>query len=175
MFGRWLYFQRNPDITAGTIEGFGKEIGKTGKLTDILMRSRSKKIRELKSLMEGNGLDDGINVLSGLNSNPLRYRTQFCSQFIDGYLKAIESLGELEYIFDARKLGENGEAFIKGQFKDLFIAKAEEVFNANPTLFKGFDKLDGTDKIFDADDFIELVNSKQFNIDHPIFNFIKIQ
>jgi len=47
-----------------------------------------------------------------------------------GYLKSIENINELNYVFDARKLNNNDVTFIKNQFKDLFTTKKTDIFNA---------------------------------------------
>lgn len=63
--------------------GFGSRIDGTNKFTDILTKGKPKFI-ELKSVKRGVGADDltdELNVLSGLNSNPLKNRTQFVDQF----------------------------------------------------------------------------------------------
>jgi hypothetical protein len=46
-----------------------------------------------------------------------------------GYLKSIENINELNYVFDARKLNNNDVTFIKNQFKDLFTTKKTDIFN----------------------------------------------
>ncbi|MCV6629602.1 MAG: hypothetical protein OIF50_07055, partial [Flavobacteriaceae bacterium] len=125
-----LTYIKKQRFTGADIVDFGKSIGRTKKRTDITMANPPPLYRELKSLKEGSdGLDDlAGDVMSGLNKNPLKYRKQFVDQFINGYLKEIGSLKDLEYIFEARKLGSNGAKFIKKQFKGLFLAKKEEIF-----------------------------------------------
>ena len=72
------------------------------------------------------------------------------------------------------KLPANAETFIKNQFKQLFLTKAEDIFNANPDLFKQFDRIGGG-KIRNFSEFETLINHQSFDINHPIFNFIKVE
>lgn len=127
---RYLY--NNKGIDVEQLIGFGSRIDGTTKFTDILKKGKPKFI-ELKSVKRGVGVDDltdELNVLSGLNSNPLKNRTQFVDQFVNGYMKSIKSLDELKYVFDLYKLGDGGEDFIKKQFKELFEKKADDIFDA---------------------------------------------
>ncbi|MDM1399054.1 hypothetical protein HX049_18180 [Myroides odoratimimus] len=127
---RYLY--NNKGIDVEQLIGFGSRIDGTTKFTDILKKGKPKFI-ELKSVKRGVGVDDltdELNVLSGLNSNPLKNRTQFVDQFVNGYMKSIKSLDELKYVFDLYKLGNGGEDFIKKQFKELFEKKADDIFDA---------------------------------------------
>ncbi len=66
------------------------------------------------------------------------------------------------------------EAAMKLKWKTVFTNKKTEVFEANPNLWKQFDRIGGG-KIEDIEDFIELLNHQSFNTNHPIFNFIKAQ
>ncbi len=169
-------FLKKKGYTAANIESFGAQIGSTGKLTDITTSSGILKYIELKSLKQGSdGLDDGLNVLSGLNANPLKYRTQFVSQFIDGYLTEITNLNQLNYVFEIRKLGANGETFIKNQFKDLFIAKAEDMFNnlGRPKMEQLF-LIEGIEEIENANQFKFLLNNNSAFRENAL-KFIKIE
>ncbi len=64
----------------------------------------------------------------------------------------------------------------KGAFKELFVAKADDIYNTSPSIFNQFDRIGGVKlKNKDLEDFIELVNHNTFNTNHQMFNFIKIR
>ena len=100
-------------------------------------------------------------------------KPQFKNQF-----KAYLQSGEFEYIFDKQKLildnVANPDIFVKGKFKSLISSNKKEFFEANPDLWKQYDRIGGG-KIEDIDDFIELIDHPSFNINHPIFDFIKTE
>ena len=173
-----LTYLKNKQYSITQIEGFGLQLGNTGKYGDITKINCCPKHIELKSLKQGQGLDDGLDVLSGLNATPLKNRTQFVDQFINGYLKKINTLDELNYVFEIRKLSANGETFIKNQFKELFIAKAEDMFeviwanqNLRGSLFDNVNEFDDVIKAQKRGVFNTWVN----NQDEILFKFIKVE
>ena len=83
------------------------------------------------------------------------------------YLKA--SINHFQYIINTRKASVDQ---VKGAFKELFVAKADDIYNTSPSIFNQFDRIGGG-KIEDLEDFIELVNHKTFNTNNQMFNFIK--
>ncbi len=90
-------------------------------------------------------------------------------QQLTTYLSSLNSIDELIYFFDAAKISDIG--IIKNRFKTVFKNNAEDIFNANQDLFKQFDRLDGTGKIDDWEDFLELVSDDNF-VNHPMLDFI---
>ena len=68
----------------------------------------------------------------------------------------------------------NTEAVLKELWKKVFENKATDIYNANPNLWKQFDRIGGG-KIRNLTDFENLRNHSTFDINHPIFNFIKSQ
>jgi hypothetical protein len=68
----------------------------------------------------------------------------------------------------------NNLADVKTMWQNVFKTRKTEMFNANPDLWKQFDRIGGG-KIEDVEDFIELVDHSSFKIDHPFFDFIKVQ
>lgn len=80
-------------------------------------------------------------------------------------------MSSLKYVFNG---GKATESQVKIAFKDLFQTKKTEIFNANPDLWKQFDRVGGG-KIEDIEDFIKLLNHSTFDVQHSMFNFIKVQ
>ena len=92
------------------------------------------------------------------------------TQFVR-YLQNTTDVKNLKYIFNGAKASESQ---VKSAFKALLTNKKTEVFEANPNLWKQFDRIGGG-KIRNLTDFENLLNHSTFNINHPIFNFIKSQ
>jgi hypothetical protein len=86
-----LTYLKKSGLTDDKIINLGGSIGITTKFTDIYvtLQDGTKVYRELKSYMKGaEGLNDaGGEVLSGLLNSPLKTRTAFTTQFIDGYFR----------------------------------------------------------------------------------------
>jgi hypothetical protein len=93
------------------------------------------------------------------------------TQFIR-YLENTSNLNDLKYVFNKAKASESQ---VKNAFKELLSIpeKKMEIFNANPNLWKQFDRIGGG-RIEDIEDFIELLNHSTFSINHPMFDFIKV-
>ena len=92
------------------------------------------------------------------------------TQFVR-YLQNTTDVKNLKYIFNGAKASESQ---VKSAFKALLTNKKTEVFEANPNLWKQFDRIGGG-KIRNLTDFENLLNHSTFDINHPIFNFIKSQ
>ncbi len=86
----------------------------------------------------------------------------FLLVFLRGRVSGRE-VNELKYIFNVNKAD---EATVKNAFKDLFIAKAEDMFN-NLGQAK-MQQLFGVDNISDFLDEIDDISS-------PIYDFIKVE
>lgn len=89
------------------------------------------------------------------------------TQFIR-YLQNTSNFADLKYVFNANKAS---EAIVKGKFKDLFILKAEEIYNSKPSLFNQLDRIGGG-KVSSPVDFVELTNHSTFTTNNILFNFI---
>ncbi|WP_028526293.1 hypothetical protein [Runella limosa] len=89
--------------------------------------------------------------------------TKFVNQFKQ-YLQSLSTTGndisKLKYVFNSKKVSEKE---VKDAFVKLFNTKAEEIFNANPSVFNN-DQF----KIFTVSD-LEKVTAT-----HPIFNFLTL-
>lgn len=134
-----IHYLKGKGFTANThVDALGANIGSTPKKTDLTMKpNNGAKYRELKSYKEGNGLQDvEDNVLTGLYATPLKNRPQFRSQFIDGYIKEIKSLSELEYIFESRKLGSGDITLLRTQFKDMIDTYRNSIWTNMTTELK---------------------------------------
>lgn len=133
-----IHFLRNQNWNATDhVEALGEALP-NGKYTDLTMRpsARPPKYRELKSYKEGSNLNDDNNVLSGLYASPLKNRTSFRGQFIDGYVPGWNNLADLEYVFEARKLQAGGEALVKDQFAELITTYRTQIFNNMTTTLR---------------------------------------
>ena len=89
------------------------------------------------------------------------------NQFIK-YLENSASLGEIKYVFNANKVD---ITTVKNAFKDLFIAKAEDLFkpiNQGGLGQAKMNQLFGVDNISDFLDDIDDISS-------PIYDFIKVE
>jgi hypothetical protein len=81
---------------------------------------------------------------------PLTAGSDDVDQFINGYLKNIKSIDDLEWKVGFDKLksswGTEGNALteMKKQWKSVFESKSDEIFNANPNLFNKLKLKDGT-------------------------------
>ncbi|MEX1003049.1 MAG: hypothetical protein WDZ35_13105, partial [Crocinitomicaceae bacterium] len=87
------------------------------------------------------------------------------------YFENSTNLNQVKYVFNGSKVTETQ---VKNAFRDLFVSKVDEIFEANPDIFKQFQKVGGGN-IENLDDFETLLNHESFNIDHPLFNFIICQ
>lgn len=76
------------------------------------------------------------------------------------------------YEFDKLKFSD-GDKIVE-QFRKMYEKNAEQVFKANPNLFKMYDRIDGG-KIRNLSDFENLLKSNKIDSKHPIFNFIKVE
>ncbi len=89
------------------------------------------------------------------------------------YLRNITTLDDLEYIFDKDNIEKNGENdaenYVKLRFQNLFKIKANDIFNANPTLFNNT-----TINIPNAT-VLQNLADQGLLIGHPVFNFITVR
>lgn len=92
------------------------------------------------------------------SSSVLSFEKSKFTQYLQSLSTAGNDISKLKYVFNGKKVSEKEvkEAFVK-----LFNRKAEEIFNANPSLFNN-DQF----KIFTVADLEKVTAS------HPIFNFL---
>ena len=110
-------------------------------------------------------------------SHPLTASSGDVDQFINGYLKNVDNLDDLEWKACLDKLTNKGWtdanalSKMKDQWKKVFESKADEIFDANPSLFNNYRLKDGT-KITDSELFEEFI--EEVTETHSIFNFVKV-
>lgn len=89
-------------------------------------------------------------------------------QFLN-YIANIDDIKQLQYVFHTPKITlENAKKGVK----EFFKKNAEDVFEANPNLFKTYDRVGGG-KVRNLSDFENLLKDNNTNSNHPMFNFIK--
>ncbi|MCT4638615.1 MAG: hypothetical protein N4A72_13020 [Bacteroidales bacterium] len=139
---------KNADIYA-----IGAKFEKSSQYYDVkFVDGRNLKFIEYKSWLPNNfGTQEHIN------------------QFI-AYLREIESLDELNYVFNVSKAD---ISVWKSKFKTIFKNNAKDIWNCNEGVFKKIIKIDESGNLEDWEDLYDFFNDKSLTNNNSIFNFIK--
>jgi len=135
----------------------------TSRIADAqLSDGRWKEIKSTSNILQKVGTDDFSQLIAYIQNltdiNKLKY------SFDKEILKAPTSAGGLGLLDDVAALKHS-----KDQMRLVFMNNAQEIFNANPTIFTKFDEID------DWVDLFELASSNSF-VDNPIIkNLVVIQ
>jgi hypothetical protein len=154
-------------IKEGDVRGLGEafDLGKPGAA-----------LKEYDLRLVNNNYTEYKNV--DFASNALINQTQSVDQFMDGYLRNIDSFDKFEWKAGYDKLksawGSESNALtqMKKQWKSVFESKADKIFEANPTLFNKLKLKDGT-LVTDSELFSEFL--KEVTEANKLFDFIKVE